>query len=167
MTKDEIREKYTAVEYTLDDAIKKSKSIQVIGEEENSELDTIISTLEEINSEFKSEIDKLEKSSEWDKYCVAFFGETNAGKSTVIESLRIIFDEEQRRIELARKKKEYELELQEHCNDYKKLLLRLKSVNESLSNKKVPSKFQVALKNIAFVILGIAIGVLIAFLGLL
>ena len=35
-------------------------------------------------------------STEWDKLVIAFFGETNAGKSTIIETFRILFDETER-----------------------------------------------------------------------
>ena len=38
----------------------------------------------------------LEENSEWEKFTVAFFGETNAGKSTIIESLRILLNEKER-----------------------------------------------------------------------
>ena len=94
MTSDEIKEKYDAVSGILEDAVNKAERVELVGEEENAELSAIKTTLKELNSEFKQEIEKLEASSEWDKFCIAFFGETNAGKSTVIESLRIIYDEE-------------------------------------------------------------------------
>ena len=42
------------------------------------------------------EIKELERLSEWDIFTVAFYGETNAGKSTLIESLRILLGEEQK-----------------------------------------------------------------------
>ena len=35
-------------------------------------------------------------STEWDKLVIAFFGETNAGKSTIIETFRVLFDETER-----------------------------------------------------------------------
>ncbi|MDD4855550.1 MAG: hypothetical protein PHQ22_01715 [Sulfuricurvum sp.] len=38
-------------------------------------------------------IEELNQNQEWDIYTIAFYGETNAGKSTVIESLRIYFQE--------------------------------------------------------------------------
>jgi GTPase SAR1 family protein len=38
-------------------------------------------------------IEDLKKYQEWDTYTIAFYGETNAGKSTLIESLRIYFQE--------------------------------------------------------------------------
>src|SRR5690606_12643807 len=49
-----------------------------------------------IQKRFSDEITLLEDNAEWDKFTIAFFGETNAGKSTIIESLRIMFNEEAR-----------------------------------------------------------------------
>lgn len=117
MTSDEIKEKYDAVSGILEDAVNKAERVELVGEEENAELSAIKTTLKELNSEFKQEIEKLEASSEWDKFCIAFFGETNAGKSTVIESLRIIYDEEQRRLEKQNQEKEYEVALEEHLEN--------------------------------------------------
>lgn len=39
-------------------------------------------------------IEDLKKNAEWDFYTIALFGETNAGKSTLIETLRIILGED-------------------------------------------------------------------------
>ena len=46
-------------------------------------------------------IDELKNSQEWEKFTVAFYGETNAGKSTIIESLRIYFQEEEKSLYLS------------------------------------------------------------------
>ena len=167
MVTEDIKEKYVAVGNILDDALRRSQSIQLNGEEENAELAAIISTLKDINSEFKLEIDKLEASSEWDRYCVAFFGETNAGKSTIIDSLRIIYDEEQRRAELAKQEKEYVVALSKHCENYQELLSKLKEINSSLSTEKKPNSLVDALKGICLVVLGIAIGLIVSFLGVI
>lgn len=40
------------------------------------------------------EYDALKKNTEWKRFTIAFYGETNAGKSTIIETLRIMLDEE-------------------------------------------------------------------------
>nr|MBQ4454479.1 hypothetical protein [Clostridia bacterium] len=167
MGTENIKEKYEAVGNMLDDALKKTQSIHLTGEEENAELTAIISTLKEINSEFKLEIDKLEASSEWDRYCIAFFGETNAGKSTIIDSLRIIYDEEQRRAELAKQEKEYLATLSKHCENYQELLSKLKEINSSLSTEKKPTSLTDVLKGIGLVVLGIAIGLIVSFLGVI
>ena len=42
----------------------------------------------------EKEIDDLKRNAEWKFFTIAFFGETNAGKSTLIEVLRILFGEE-------------------------------------------------------------------------
>lgn len=167
MTKDEIKSKYTSVGSILDDALNKAQSVQINGEEENHELTTIISTLDEINTEFKAEIEELEASSEWDKFCVAFFGETNAGKSTIIESLRIIFDEEQRKIERAKQEEEYTTMLSSHCDDFQALLQKLKEINNSLCEHKETNSLIIFLRGIGLVLLGLVVGYAISFFGLL
>ena len=40
------------------------------------------------------QLEVLEKNAEWNTYTIAFYGETNAGKSTIIESLRLLLEEE-------------------------------------------------------------------------
>ena len=165
MTSDEIKEKYDTVSGILEDAVNKAERVELVGEEENAELAAIKTTLKELNSEFKQEIEKLEASSEWDKFCIAFFGETNAGKSTVLESLRIIYDEEQRRLEKKNQEKEYEAALEEHCERYKDLLRTLRGMNDLLVSKQEPRKSIIVLKSIGLIVLGVAVGFLIAYFG--
>ncbi|RYL29670.1 hypothetical protein [Acinetobacter piscicola] len=43
--------------------------------------------------EIEKKMDELQKNAEWDYFTIAFFGETNAGKSTLIEVLRLLFEE--------------------------------------------------------------------------
>lgn len=163
MTNDEIKEKYTAVEGLLEEAVNKAGAIELVGEEENAELSAINSTLREINKEFKQEIEKLENSSEWDKFCIAFLGETNAGKSTVIETLRIIYDEGQRRAEREKQEEEYNTALTEYCDRYKALLKTLQETNSLLVEKKEPSKFVTLMKKVILIIVGVCIGYAVAF----
>jgi hypothetical protein len=44
-------------------------------------------------SKIDPSIKELKENQEWDIFTIAFYGETNAGKSTIIESLRIYFQE--------------------------------------------------------------------------
>lgn len=46
--------------------------------------------------EFKSlkELESLKKNEEWENFTIAFYGETGAGKSTLIECLRMFFKEQ-------------------------------------------------------------------------
>ncbi len=165
MTNDEIKEKYDTVGRILEDVVNRAETVEVVGEEENIELAAITATLKEINNEFKKEIDKLEDSSEWDKFCIAFFGETNAGKSTVIESLRIIYDEEQRRQEIEGQERKYEIALKEHCEGYKGLLNTLQEMNSSLESGHNHGELVGTLKNMAFIVAGVVIGFIIAYFG--
>ena len=165
MTNQEIKEKYNEVGKSLEEAINETELVELVGEEENAELMAIKSTLREMNNEFKEEISKLEASSEWDKFCIAFFGETNAGKSTIIESLRIIYDEEQRRLEKENQKKEYAAVLENHCENYEDLLESLQEINKLLESKKEPSKVVKVIKQVGFIVLGICIGFILAYFG--
>jgi energy-coupling factor transporter ATP-binding protein EcfA2 len=46
-----------------------------------------------IHLDLKERIYALQRHVRWDKFTIAFYGETNAGKSTIIETLRIILQE--------------------------------------------------------------------------
>ncbi|MBN8462247.1 MAG: hypothetical protein J0M01_05450 [Dechloromonas sp.] len=64
---------------------------------ENIELSKAIETARDSFAQLKSETDivlqELEENAEWDALTVALYGETNAGKSTIIETLRILMGE--------------------------------------------------------------------------
>lgn len=66
-------------------------------EEAAQSVDGILSTVDDKKLEFKKRIAELEADSEFEKFTIAFFGQTNAGKSTIIEALRVLFDEEGRK----------------------------------------------------------------------
>ncbi|MCA0936651.1 hypothetical protein LCL85_14015 [Vibrio alginolyticus] len=50
--------------------------------------------LSKLHEQINEQLTNLDKHAEWDTYTIALYGETNAGKSTIIETLRILFDEE-------------------------------------------------------------------------
>lgn len=52
-----------------------------------------IDNLYKLNETIQKELNELKKISEWKKFTIAFYGETNAGKSTLIEALRIFLKE--------------------------------------------------------------------------
>ena len=165
MVSEEVEKKYRDVQLVIENALEKTNAVELAGQDENAELQSIRQTLESVNGEFKDEIEKLKKSSEWDKFCIAFFGETNAGKSTIIETLRIIYDEETRRAEALAQNKEYLSILEEHCEDYAKLISSLKDVNASL--KKKYSRNNNWIFCVLAGIAGIAIGLILANLGII
>ena len=135
MISEEVEKKYRDVQTVLGNALEKANAVELLGQDENAELQSIRQDLEYLNNEFHGEIEKLRKSSEWDKFCIAFFGETNAGKSTIIETLRIVYDEETRRAEMLAQKESYCRTLDRHCKDYATLISSLKAVNVSLKEK--------------------------------
>lgn len=50
-----------------------------------------------IRDDIVSNLEALERNADWNTFTMAFYGETNAGKSTIIETLRIMFDEPKKR----------------------------------------------------------------------
>ena len=160
----DILNKYDKVKTSLEKAITDSNSIKLSGKDENIELNSIRNTLKKLNDDFKSEIEKLEKSSEWDKFCMAFFGETNAGKSTIIEALRIVYDEELRREEINEQKMQLFEELNNENNQYSELINSLKELNESINSKKIDMKKIVIW--VGLIVLGAIIGFVIAYMFL-
>ena len=77
----------------VDDLRQKSEGAE---DEIKQSVEGIMSEMNQKHSEFKKQVDELERDSEFEKFTIAFFGQTNAGKSTIIEALRILFDEESR-----------------------------------------------------------------------
>ncbi|MCQ2518146.1 MAG: hypothetical protein MJ119_05225 [Lachnospiraceae bacterium] len=162
MPNEEVFKQYDEVRLSLENAIKVADNIEVYGEEENAELTYIRNTLAQLNADFKTEIEKLENSSEWDKFCMAFFGETNAGKSTIIEALRIIYNEESRRAELAEQEAQFEYQLADEKTKYSELVSIINQMNVALDSQN-NMKIKKALKVIGFVAIGVVIGFFAAF----
>lgn len=67
----------------------------------DAELAAQLRAATEVLAAFKNDIDhqiqQLNKNAEWDVLTIAFYGETNAGKSTIIEALRILLGEPTKR----------------------------------------------------------------------
>lgn len=162
MLSQDISDKYNEAKFSLEKAIEASNNIELSGDDENKELNEVKNTLNDLNNNFKKEIDKLEEHSEWDKFCIAFFGETNAGKSTIIEALRIIYDEESRRKEINDQRAKYQEELSSEQSQYAELIGKLNHLNASLEEEE-NFKNKDILCRIGLIILGFIIGFLMAF----
>ena len=54
--------------------------------------------LEELLTEAQAEMTHVLQFTVWDNLVVAFFGETNAGKSTIIETFRVLYDERRKEV---------------------------------------------------------------------
>ena len=160
--------KYSSVQTVLSDAIKKANAIKVFGEKEGAELAVIKQTLESLNADFAAEIAKLKNASEWDRFCIAFFGETNAGKSTIIESLRIIYEEESKRCEALEQRMEYYGLMKQHCEDYRDLVSSLGEVNAALQEHNGQKKNwrNYLIIGAVSLVVGFAVGLILAKLGM-
>lgn len=55
--------------------------------------DRFTSLIRDVMSQAQSEATESLESTVWDRLVIAFFGETNAGKSTIVETFRILFNE--------------------------------------------------------------------------
>lgn len=99
-SKQHFNQLYSDVASSLASAMQEMETLDVDHEDGKQEIGKIRQQLSQIQDRFNDELSFLEKHAEWDKFTMAFFGETNAGKSTVIESLRILFNEDLRRQQL-------------------------------------------------------------------
>ncbi|MQG92840.1 hypothetical protein [Pseudomonas sp. MN1F] len=93
---------YARVASDIATALDDVSRLDVSNDKGNAHLASVKEKLGEMKSRFDGEITYLEKHAEWDNFTIAFFGETNAGKSTIIESLRILFEEKKRQALIAR-----------------------------------------------------------------
>ncbi|MBH0227380.1 GTPase [Helicobacter pylori] len=72
--------------------------------------------------EFKSlkELESLKNNEEWENFTIAFYGETNAGKSTLIECLRLFFKEQSKVVQQERFRRLYSTYQNNYQNDERK-----------------------------------------------
>lgn len=136
LTKEKIGKHYSDVKEVISTAMQDSFAEGYNNEEENAFAQNIKEQLTEINETFKKEIEELEQSSEWDKFCISFFGETNAGKSTIIESLRIIYNEESRLQKIIENQQSLQDVLDQNNKAYLSLTEQTQKLKELVKNKK-------------------------------
>ena len=70
--------------------------MQLSDKEAKERQEEIKKRLDSIVNELEKKIKELKNNSEWDRFTVAFYGETNAGKSTLIETIRIMLNEKEK-----------------------------------------------------------------------
>lgn len=91
-TKDQVIEKYKAFIKILDDAKTDLQKISGYDDDVKKIKNSLIKTVEnEIDSASAFAKKSLENQN-WDNLTIGFFGVTNAGKSTIVETFRILFD---------------------------------------------------------------------------
>ncbi|WP_240666897.1 GTPase [Helicobacter pylori] len=81
--------------------------------------------------EFESlkELESLKNNEEWENFTIAFYGETNAGKSTLIECLRMFFKEQSKVDQQERFKRLYSTYQNNYQNDERKKQAILKELH--------------------------------------
>jgi hypothetical protein len=84
--------------------------------------------------EIKHSLAQLQKNAEWDLFTIAFYGETNAGKSTLIETLRIMLAEPEK----MKERQEFRRLLEEYnkfYSDVEACRLSIKKIEDEYKDK--------------------------------
>lgn len=91
-TRQDIEAKYKEIIVSLNDALEDLNNNWSSNSSLNELNNNVIELLKKEITNAKSEMDASLHAVSWDNLVIAFFGETNAGKSTIIETFRILFD---------------------------------------------------------------------------
>lgn len=129
-TSEDFNRLYADVGRNIEQTLADIAGLHVENEDAKKQLNTMTAQLQILQNTFNQKLSYLQEHAEWDKFTLAFFGETNAGKSTIIESLRIVFDETSRRQLLQNNQNDLqkaEQELREHLTQLRDDLGRIYS----------------------------------------
>lgn len=116
-TSEDFNRLYADVGRNIEQTLADIAGLHVENDDGKKQLIAMKGQLQILQDTFNQKLAYLQDHAEWDKFTLAFFGETNAGKSTIIESLRIVFDETSRRQLLQNNQNDLqkaEQELREH-----------------------------------------------------
>ena len=94
-SKDEIKKAYKNLQDILQDTQWEVSDLNGVNSQFNTVKDKI--AFDTKIKEAKKELNVALKDTVWDNLVIAFFGETNAGKSTIIETFRILFDDKRKK----------------------------------------------------------------------
>lgn len=120
-TKEQFNQLYDDISNQIRQTVNDISQLSVESEKGQIHLNEIREQLQALHDNFNHKLDYLKQHAEWDRFTVAFFGETNAGKSTIIESLRILFDEATRRDLLNNNQKDLQKSEQELSKNLEQL----------------------------------------------
>lgn len=129
-TSEDFNRLYADVGRNIEQTLADIAGLHVENEDAKKQLNAMTAQLQILQNTFNQKLSYLQEHAEWDKFTLAFFGETNAGKSTIIESLRIVFDETSRRQLLQNNQNDLqkaEQELREHLTQLRDDLGRIYS----------------------------------------
>mgnify|MGYP004458031061 CR=1 FL=1 len=96
-SKDEIKKAYKNLQDLLQDTQWEVSDLNGVNSQFNTVKDKIAFAFDSKIKEAKRELNVALKDTVWDNLVIAFFGETNAGKSTIIETFRILFDDKRKK----------------------------------------------------------------------
>lgn len=96
-SKDEIKKAYKNLQDILQDTQWEVSDLNGVNSQFNTVKDKIAFAFDSRIKEAKNELNVALKDTVWDNLVIAFFGETNAGKSTIIETFRILFDDKRKK----------------------------------------------------------------------
>jgi translation elongation factor EF-1alpha len=126
MSGNNIQSFYEEISNNLHKAINELNELPSSGTKVSSTIQDTQDKLRNLQKKFDDELQFLKQNSEWNEFAIAFFGETNAGKSTIIESLRILLNDPSRE-ELLKLEQKEKMDLLEK---YDAALNRLKNSSE-------------------------------------
>ena len=96
-SKDEIKKAYKNLQDILQDTQWEVSDLNGVNSQFNTVKEKIAFAFDTKIKEAKKELNVALKDTVWDNLVIAFFGETNAGKSTIIETFRILFDDKRKK----------------------------------------------------------------------
>ena len=96
-SKDEIKKAYKTLHDILQSTQLDVFDLNGVNSQFNTVKEKIAFVFDSKIKEAKKELDVALKDTVWDNLVIAFFGETNAGKSTIIETFRILFDDKRKK----------------------------------------------------------------------
>lgn len=96
-SKEEIKKAYKNLQDILQDTQLEVSDLNGVNSQFNTVKDKIAFAFDTKIKEAKKELNVALKDTVWDNLVIAFFGETNAGKSTIIETFRILFDDKRKK----------------------------------------------------------------------
>lgn len=79
-----------------------------------------LGVFQKLESKSLKELESLKNNEEWENFTIAFYGETGAGKSTLIECLRLFFKEQSKVVQQERFKRLYSNYQNNYQNDERK-----------------------------------------------
>lgn len=91
-SKEDVLNKYKELELFFTSSLKRIDDLKSNNPSTRELLEKFKAKLKEIINECEEEIHIAENKIVWDRLVIAFFGETNAGKSTIIDTFRILYD---------------------------------------------------------------------------